>query len=277
MSSKSYPHPVLDPAGADYPNCGIQFEASMHPGPTTYRFDLRFEVGSDSLLDHIEAGDAIYAVQIDSKWTNYREVFQFSEATRHIEVPEHKLRGIFFLRPFIVAKQAFTLGSGEFADVFSGVAFPMRRGYVLGWDNPLEFDASKTLDDLKNINSVLQIVRNPKDNVPVEYNLDSDKIEIHLSQPDYDAYSAVKGLAGHRSTLMCVLALPAVTYAIKTFLEDKDRNSEARWIHVIERRLQDLRNAGAHEDDPFKLAQAMLDLPISRAIQAIYSLEGEAA
>ena len=246
----------------------------MFPGPTLYRFSMGFDLGSDTLLDHIQSGDAAFAVQIDSKWTNYRQVFQFSESEYEVEIPEHKLRGIFFLRPFIVAKKEFKLQSDEFNNLFGGMVFPMRRGYVLAWDNPQEFEAVKNLDDLKNINSVLQIVRSKKTNVPVEYKLDGDKIEIYLPEKEFEQYSVVKNHAGHRTTLMCLLALPAVAYAIKAYLDDGEAHSEARWVHVLKRRLEDLSKAGFNkDDDPFRLAQAMLDLPISRAIQAIYTLD----
>lgn len=269
MASRNFPHPVLDPAAADYPNCGIQFRAMMYSGPSAYRFDVGVDLGSETLQTEIESGNAAFAVQVDCRWTSFRNVYRFTSPEHSIEIPEGRLRGSVWLRPYIVAQKAFMLSSEEFDGLFKGMSFPLRRGYVLGWDNPLEFDATKSLDDLKNLNSVLQIVRSQKDGVPIEYGLTGEKIEIHLPKADYEAFSLYKNHPAFRHSLMCMLALPAIACAIQAYQEDKDKTVQTRWSRVIERRINEYRAAGNSEEDPWRLAQLMLDLPISRAMQSI--------
>lgn len=267
MASRSFPHPVLDPVASDYPNCGIQFRAMMYSSPSAYRFDVGVDLGSETLQAEIDSGNAAYAVQVDCRWTSFREVFQFTGTDHRIEIPEGRLRGSVWLRPYVVAKKAFNLSSDEFDALFKGMSFPLRRGYVLAWDNPLEFDAAKSLDDLKNINSVLQIVRSQKEGVPIEYGLTGEKIEIHLPKADYEAFSLYKNHPAFRHSLMCMLALPAIACAIQTHLDDT--SLQTRWSRVIERRIEEYRATGNVDVDPWKLAQLMLDLPISRAMQAM--------
>lgn len=267
MASRSFPHPVLDPSATDYPNCGIQFRADMYSSPSAYRFEVSAELGSETLQAQIESGNAIFAVQVDCRWTCFREVYRFTSPGVSIEIPEGRLRGSVWLRPYIVAQREFTLASEEFDKLFKGMSFPIERGYVLGWDNPIEFDAIKSLDDLKNISSVLQIVRSRKEGVPIEYSLNGEKIEIHLPKADYEAFSLYKNHPAFRDSLMCMLAMPAIACATEAHL--RDDNLQTRWSRVIERRINEYRATGNNEEDPWKLAQIMLDLPISRAMQSI--------
>ena len=267
MASRSFPHPVLDPSATDYPNCGIQFRADMYSSPSAYRFEVSADLGSETLQAQIESGNAIFAVQIDCRWTCFREVYRFTSPGVSIEIPEGRLRGSVWLRPYIVAQREFTLASEEFDKLFKGMSFPIERGYVLGWDNPIEFDAIKSLDDLKNISSVLQIVRSRKEGVPIEYSLNGEKIEIHLPKADYEAFSLYKKHPAFRDSLMCMLAMPAIACATEAHL--RDDNLQTRWSRVIERRINEYRATGNNEEDPWKLAQIMLDLPISRAMQSI--------
>lgn len=267
MASRSFPHPVLDPSATDYPNCGIQFRADMYSSPSAYRFEVSADLGSETLQAEIESGNAIFAVQVDCRWTCFREVYRFTSPGVSIEIPEGRLRGSVWLRPYIVAQREFTLASEEFDKLFKGMSFPIERGYVLGWDNPIEFDAIKSLDDLKNISSVLQIVRSRKEGVPIEYSLNGEKIEIHLPKADYEAFSLYKNHPAFRDSLMCMLAMPAIACATEAHL--RDDNLQTRWSRVIERRINEYRATGNNEEDPWKLAQIMLDLPISRAMQSI--------
>jgi hypothetical protein len=275
MIKRNYPHPVLDPFSTDYPNCGIQFTATMYAAPTTYRFHINFDIGSDSLLAEIANGNAVYAVQLDCMWTNYRVVIKSSTSEFPIEIDEEKLRGVVMLRPFLIAEKAFTLASNEFDPLFSGMSFPVRKGYVLGWDNPQEFNATKEIDELKNISSILQIVRLHKDGIPVRYDLTGEKIKIFLAEKDFQAYSNVRKHQAYRNALMCMLALPALSYAI-TALQQDNGEINTRWARVIKSRTEDLRSNGNMEDDPLQIAQYLLDYPVSKALQGIISYEEQA-
>jgi hypothetical protein len=269
MSNKSFPHPVLDPANSDYPNCGIQFRATMASTPITYRFEGQFDLGSDTLQSAIDAGNARYAIQLDCRWTSFRRVYKFDKPECVIEIPESALRGSVFLSPYILAEQNFTLSSDEFNELFRDLSFPLRRSYVLAWDHPQEFYAEKTLDDLKNINSILQVVRSAKVNTPIEYDLTRDKIEIHLPQEDFETYSLFKSNPGHQSSLMCMLALPALACALSEHLRPDREQSTLRWSRVLDRRIADLKLPTDSDKDPWFLAQRILDLPISRALKSI--------
>jgi hypothetical protein len=269
MPSKNFPHPVLDPTSTDYPNCAFQFGARMYTTPNHYRFAVQFDLGSETLQSAIDNGNARYAVQVDCRWTSFRRVFKFAQSEGNIEIAENVMRGSVYLSPYILAEDGFVLESSEFNDLFKDMSFPLRRSYVLAWDNPREFFAEKAIDDLKNINSILQIVRSTKVQKPVEYNLNSEKIEIHLGQDDFEVYSSYKTNPLYQHSLMCMLALPALAFALTEHLRpDRDSNT-FRWGRVLDRRIADLQLPPDADKDPWELAQTILDLPISRALQSI--------
>jgi len=269
MSNKSFPHPVLDPTSSDYPNCGIQFRAGMVPSPIAYRFECQFDLGSETLQSAIDSGNARYAVQVDCRWTSFRRVYKSEKAAFEFELPENALRGSVFLSPYILAEQNFTLSSEEFNSLFKELSFPLRKSYVLAWDYPQEFYAEKTLDDLKNINAILQIVRSSKANGAVEYDLTQDKIVIWLPQDDFDSYSMLKSNPGYQTSLMCMLALPALACALADHLRPDREPSSLRWGRVLDRRIADLRLPIDSDKDPWDVAQKILDFPLSRALNSI--------
>ena len=275
MSNRSFPHPVLDPSAADYPNCGIQFRANLVTTPLVYRFECQFDLGSDTLQAAIDGGNARYAVQVDCRWTSLRRVYKSDNATLTFELPESTLRGSVFLSPYILAEQNFTLTSDEFNELFKELSFALRKSYVLAWDYPQEFYAEKTLDDLKNINAILQIARSSKTSGPTEYDLTKDKIVIWLPQEDFEIYSMLKINAGYQTSLMCMLALPALACALTDHLRPEREPGTLRWGRVLDKRLADLKLSADSDRDPWDLAHKILDFPVSRALKSIKNfLEG---
>jgi len=272
-SQKNYPHPVLDPSGSDYPSCAVQFRSTMTATPTHYRFRIGFDLGSTSLLEAINHNHATFAVQVDCRWTSFRTLSISAAPEWEFLISEDKLRGAVLLKPLIIATRDFVLRSQEFSELFRHLDFNVSKGFILGWDNPIEFEAEKWVDSLKNLAAILTVVRSRKPfPFQIEYGLTGEKIEVHLTDRDYQHYSELKSNAAHRHSLMFMIALPAIAKGIQ-FLREKDPadQSPSRWERVLTRRVAELPPNIA--EDPWVAAQVLLDFPFSRALDGIVAVE----
>lgn len=275
MAKRSWPHPVLDFEGDDYPNRAFQAAIDIRQTRSEFLFKIRMDLSSETLLNAISRGDAAYALQVHCPRTSFRKAFKFKTPDLVQNIPEHLLRDVFTTKPYIAATRKFTLHSSEFNSVFSGMQFQMAPGYILAVAPPIEYTAEKSLDDLQNIRSIFQILRNPDPSVKrVDLDFMADRIAIILPHEDFDRYSLFRLRKPYSHIFVSAFVFPALHAAL---LEVRDENDEAvmssRWRRVLKRRIKEIGKTGFSIEEAFGIAQDLLEMPYSRALLAISSVE----
>jgi hypothetical protein len=279
MSTKrDYPHPVLDPTGKDYPDCGFQAALIVEQRQKDFCIDATFDVGSQSVEELIARGKAQYVVRVHCPRTAFRRAFASKKRSWDMHVDESMLRDTFSVTPQVVSVSDFSYGSKEFAAMFRGMKFDIRRGYVLAIGPTLEYPADKDIDDLNRLGAIFQVIRNHKKNAAfVEYDLLGQKISILLPPKQFDRYELYRSRQPYTELLVTTLILPGLTLALdymktlKTGETDDGDESEAlpRWHRSLEKRLEQLGLGDFEPDDAFEVAQKVLENPIARAFNAI--------
>src|SRR5438105_3076704 len=130
MSDRNWPHPVLDPGGADYPGMAFQAAVQVRHIARRYEVGVLLDCGSDTLADAVCRGDACYAVRLHCPTTSVRQLSTSADTAIHVSIPDADLYRGFTLRPYILADRSFCLESDEFAPLFQGLRFEIRRGSV---------------------------------------------------------------------------------------------------------------------------------------------------
>ncbi len=161
---RDFPHPVLDPTGNDYPDCGFQAATIVEQTTDAFSIDIAFDVGSRSIEGLVSKGRAQYALQVHCPRTAFRRSFVSTKRSWDVDIPEAFLRDTFSVTPLIVSTADFAYRSNEFASIFRGLTFEIRRGYVLAVGPTLEYPAEKDIDDLNRLGAIFQIIRNKKKN-----------------------------------------------------------------------------------------------------------------
>ncbi|MGH7963551.1 MAG: hypothetical protein ACRERD_17295, partial [Candidatus Binatia bacterium] len=64
MRKRSWPHPVLDAEGNDYPNCAFQAAIEARQTRKEYILNARYDLGSETLSNAIADGKATFALHL---------------------------------------------------------------------------------------------------------------------------------------------------------------------------------------------------------------------
>jgi hypothetical protein len=274
---RDFPHPVLDPTGKDYPDCGFQAATIVEQTPDAFSIDVAFDVGSRSIEGLVSKGRAQYALQIHCPRTAFRRSFVSTKRSWDVDIPEAFLRDTFSVTPLIVSTADFSYRSNEFASIFRGLTFEIRRGYVLAVGPTLEYPAEKDIDDLNRLGAIFQIIRNKKKNAAfVEYDFESQKILVLLPPDQFARYELYRNRGPYADLFVTTLILPGLTLALDYMRTQSADGSEAdsdaslpRWQRALGRRLEQLGLSEWDSADSFTVAQKLLENPVRRAFAAI--------
>jgi hypothetical protein len=277
MSKKNWPYPVLDPQGEDYPHCAFQASVDITQTRKTFVGSVRMDMGSDTLKNAIDDGNAVYMLQLHCPRTSFRSVARSREATFDFELPESSMREDFTVQPFLISEGAWELSSTEFSPTFKGLRFPIEKGYVLAVAPQLNYTAEKRLDDLKSVRAIFFVNRNPApEKQLVEFDFLHDRIGIYLSNDDYNNYRIFRSRTPFSQMFVCSLVLPALQQALMAMsATDSGDSAGPRWQRVIRRCLKDCGEVVIDKDRTFEIAQKLLEMPISRAFVAINVSESD--
>lgn len=271
MAKRSWPHPVLDVEGDDYPDCAFQAAIQIKQTRTIFTLQVQADIGSQTLLDAITDGTATYVLQVHCPRTSYREAFKSGEPEFSIEIPDEYLRDIFTVRAFIVAARSFSLSSSEFNPVFKGMAFAIEPGFVLAIAPPIEFEAEKSLDDLKTVRAICYVIQNSDPQATnIDFDLNQQRIAIVLPADQFKLYGLFKNRQPYSQIFVSALVLPAICQGLIQMREEEDEGiGSTRWRRILKRRVKELGKDQYELDDAFSLAQDLLETPFARVFRAI--------
>ncbi|HUQ21188.1 MAG TPA: hypothetical protein VM099_16330 [Gemmatimonadaceae bacterium] len=286
MSTKrDFPHPVLDPTGKDYPDCGFQTALIVEQRQNDFCLDASFDIGSQSVEGLVNRGKAQYVLQVHCPRTAFRRAFGSKKRSWDMQIEESLLRDSFSVTPQVVSVDDFSYTSKEFAPIFRGMKFDIRRGYVLAIGQTLEYPADKDVDDLNRLGAIFQVIRNKKKTAEfAEYDLEGPKILVLLPPEQYARYDLYKARQPYMELLVTSLILPGLTLAIDYMKTNRldagrdpgaDGDSAQRWIRCLEKRLEQLGIDGYDTAESFVIAQRILENPVGRAFAAIDDRESK--
>ena len=192
-------------------------------------------------------------------------------------MPESFLRDTFSVTPFVVSCADFAYDSKEFAPIFRGLTFDIKRGYVLAIGPTLEYPAEKDLDDLNRFGAIFQVIRNKKKNAEfVEYDFENQKILVLLPTDQFARYELYRHRKPYTDLLVTTLIFPGLTLALDYMKTQAADGFEAepdeglpRWQRALGRRLDQLGLSEFDPEESFMVAQKLLDNPVRRAFAAI--------
>ena len=274
---RDFPHPVLDPTGTDYPDCGFQAATIVEQTKDAFSIDVTFDVGSRSIEALLKKKRAQYALQVHCPRTAFRRSFVSDKRSWDVGIPESLLRDSFSVTPLIVSAADFAYHSNEFAPIFRGLTFDIKRGYVLAMGPTLEYPAEKDIDDLNRFGAIFQVIRNKKKNAElIEYDFETQKILVLLPPDQFSRYELYRNRQPYTELFVTTLILPGLTLALDYMTTQAADGSEAepdeglpRWQRALVKRLEQLGLSEFGPEESFTVAQKLLENPVRRAFFAI--------
>jgi hypothetical protein len=265
FQAKSFPRPVL--GNADDVDAGFQAPFKVKATGRNVELSFRFQNGSKSLASRIQCGEAAYAVHLECGSTFFRNCFESSTDDFKIIIPRTELYGSVDGIAVVVAKKEirnYTIRKSH-AD-YGDLSFSIEPGDILAISKGFDFDVDISTDDLQKISSIMVIaVDKERKKGELSINWHGQKIKVLMPESDFERFKALSINTYARSLLGMVVLLPVLSEAVRLALNPDGEFEDLRWWRCIKRKIKQLEVD--EKEEPYKIAQMILDNPVSRCLE----------
>ena len=280
LRNRYYPYPVIVEGGDYYENS--EFSSSVNQEMEGYdaKITITVELNDTLLLQKIEQGEVVYAHHIECPQTCYRRVIKTKEKVKDILLKDKDVNGIVQICSFVIAEKDIDKYTNEsFAADYRGWKFNIEKGCILAIGNQYNVRINKIRDDLANTSSIFSIVPNAdqtENNLLVD--LGQQKIVISLPEKTYQQYYNIQGYIDIQLAMHSMIIVPALVYVFSELrsTENLEEMEYYRWYRSLKKACNgigiNIDEEGLKKMDLFKVAQQLLNSPISKAIE--YSAMG---
>jgi hypothetical protein len=280
LRNRYYPYPVIVEGGDYYENS--EFSSSVNQEMEGYdaKITITVELNDTLLLQKIEQGEVVYAHHIECPQTCYRRVIKTKEKVKDILLKDKDVNGIVQICSFVIAEKDIDKYTNEsFAADYRGWKFNIEKGCILAIGNQYNVRINKIRDDLANTSSIFSIVPNAdqtENNLLVD--LGQQKIVISLPEKTYQQYYNIQGYIDIQPAMHSMIIVPALVYVFSELrsTENLEEMEYYRWYRSLKKACNgigiNIDEEGLKKMDLFKVAQQLLNSPISKAIE--YSAMG---
>ncbi len=261
--NRLYPYPVFGINNTSTFRAELSVECTIE----SIILNVSNKLSEEELLALFKKNEIIYVTHIYCRSTFFRESYVSNKPLKEIKIESARLNDLVEVDFSICANKSITnYNLSSFDDDFSEYNFEIEKGDILAYAGTATFFAKKSPHELKAISAFMQIDTDGKSKNPFRNDYEGDKITIYLSKEDYAMYQNLKSESFLKNTLHSSIVLPALSEAIRVVKENNSELSQYKW-HVI---LNNLMISYDHES-PLIIAQNILDLPVNRAFNTLYS------
>ena len=253
-SNVNYPYPVLNSSNDDFLNCSFDIEMIDEPSADSDAiiFNIKYNLVCDGLKKYISDDSARVVLYFESVNTEYRKIVQFPKDQDAINLVIHKseISKNLEIRGYIVAAKhidKYHLPEHN-PELFGGLPFSIRHGDMLAISKNFYNIPLTNYDPLANRPSIFSIrhqTQNPQEEIVVDINTQSGKIDVILYKDIYDKYQKLYEAPETRTVLATMFAAPIlvdVLHQLKFMSDDeKETYSSKKWYQVVDKRLKDLK------------------------------------
>lgn len=277
QNNLAYPYPVLTAYSDDVQPAlveeNVQVGEMQINDNNDYVLPLTLILEDQQLLQLITDGKAEYTFDINCPASLYRRCINSNHNEVKIDFPFKRVSGVVKIRPYVIAKTAFSYQNSAFHPDYGNESFEIEKGDVLAIFNEITYDFEINYNQLKAFSSIMFIRKSEDENErDIHYLMDEPKIVIVLPVDKFDKYNQFKADPQYTNAVHASLAQNALLAVLmQTDWNDEDPQ-EPLWKRTIRYRV-------AHEEElmPYKdltnqenlviIAQKLLGDPIQRMFE----------
>lgn len=273
INNLSFPYPVLGIGDDVTPSPSI-LKADISKTARTFKFDVDLDMQNFDIAQHIKAGNAKYACEVECPGTLFRKCYFSNEPHFHLELYRTSLAGrVTFQVSVVVMKTIKQYYNSNFHEDYFGLYFDLEPGDLLAFIGQFTYDADIRYDKLRSVGSFMQITEGKMEKMP-KFNLGGDKINIKLPTGMYNQYKAsILGNKQYSNIIHSSLVFNALVMGL-LYIDD---HNETLWARTLKYRidnsaeLEPFKNAleDSDPDEIINLAQTLLMNPYKRLFDTL--------
>ena len=272
-----FTYPVLAEGRDDYRTCKFSAEMKHSNETNNLVLEINFSTDCAEIKELIANGDAEYLLHVECPTTIYRASFNRSFENLSCKIPLSLLKETVYCVAFIVlCRDIKNFRCKDWNADFEWLSFDLQKGSVLAYQN---LPSLKIPDDpriFKNVASIFSIYKRVVESEPFEIDLSQDKIKIGLSAKDYAEYIKYRSNPQMQPILNAMIILPTLVYVFEQLKADTDdfetfeNYGDKAWFRSLKKNYVNfVEHVIADENTSIKLAQEVMNLPITKALENI--------
>ena len=278
ISNKLFPYPVLASFNDDYIDSNFDVTVRIKSTTRNYvTFEVLVSLENDHLLNLIESDLADFAIHIECSSTSYRSLVRFTDLSYEFVVPSGMINAKVTLCPYILARKTISdYINPLFNRYYEGLSFYIDRHSIMAISLPSEIIIAKDYDEIKKVSSIFTLVKDLNEESKDVIVTPDDLIKIKVPSKLYEDFKYLSNAQGQSDLINAIIIVPAI---IGVFEERKRRGElfveeyqETRWYRALKKALSkkdiDFESDTFLEEDSLKLAQILLDSPITKAVES---------
>lgn len=276
QNNLAYPYPVLTAYSDDVQPALVAQNVQvgeMQVINNDYVLPLTLILEDQQLLQLIAEEKAEYMFDVNCPASLYRRCINSKHNEVDIVFPFKRVSGVAKIRPYVIAKTAFTYQNPAFHPDYGNESFEIEEGDVLAIFNVVTYDFEINYNQLKAFSSIMFIRKADDENEKdIRYLMDEPKIVIILPVDKFAKYQQFKADPQYTNAVHASLAQNALLAVLMQTNWDDEDAQEPLWKRTIRYRVtheeelipyNDLTN----QENLVIIAQKLLGDPIQRMFE----------
>lgn len=280
-----FTYPVLAEDRSDYKTCEFSCEMKIS-SDVANNIVLNFNLSTDcaEIKNLISKGDAEYLFHTECPTTIYREIFRSSVEIFSCKIPRDRVKKEINCVALIVSRRELkNFRCADWNEDFGGISFNLPKGSVLAYKNLPTMKINDDPNIFKNVSSIFSVYKKIGAET-FDVKTHSDKIKIGLSEKDYVLYRRYCSNPQMQPILNAMIIFPVLIYVFEELKSDTDfeRYGDKAWFRSLSasyrrKKINFTEHIIQDENTSIKLAQEVMSLPLTKALENISSICDETA
>lgn len=279
--NKLFPYPILCEEIDDYKDNIFSVEVKPEKDINKILLKCSMKLNDKVLIEMIERDQVEIVYHIECAKNLYRNIYTSSKLLTEISIDDRDLNGTVDICVFIVASQDIDRYKNDnFNDDYGDESFSIQKGNIMGFYNVPRIHITKDTEELAKMSSIFSISKKNEKDATMEFELTETKIKIYLNQEDYNQYRLIanSGKRELQPVINSMIIMPALIYAFNMIEKSDDLEYEYnRWFIALDKILKNsnivLNKKSICDYGSLKLAQKLLNMPISEALKNLIKME----
>ncbi|HLR66907.1 MAG TPA: hypothetical protein VK105_07195 [Virgibacillus sp.] len=277
LKADLFPYPVLHNEIDDYVDSKFHTDIKTKKRSQSW-IDLivDFYIENPEIENKLKDGLFAFAIHLEGVSSSYRKLIQLPKGERSItiQLSSDYISDRIEVNTMIIANRELYNYSNSFFNPLYYDDYKIniiQKGDIIAFDTMAELKIDFENKENPNAKSMIRVSSKKENYMSID--CDSDFIQVHLPEEEYDAYVKLsKSNEIKKNLLLVTIVQPALTYVIER-IKAKDVHDESLQWYVALTGL--LENLNYNEEtlktmDSLKLSQELLDMPLEGALSDYY-------